>query len=93
MTKLAQSFGWEVTENEIIVGKQFGLVGPNKAPAIVSDRKAIVNGSTGDVLNTPKLGYTPLPNAQLEEAAHMMAKASGGTVEGFETFKGGNRDR
>jgi hypothetical protein len=91
MTKLAQSFGWEVTENEIIVGNQMGLVGPNKAPAIVSDRKAIVNGSTGTVLNTPKLGYTPLHNAQLEEAAHMMAQASGGTVEGFETFKGGKK--
>ena len=91
MTKLAQEFGWEVTQNDLIVGNQFGLVGPNQAPAIISDRKAIVNSSTGDVLNTPKLGYTPLQNSQLEDAALMMAEASGGTVEGFETFQGGKK--
>jgi hypothetical protein len=91
MTKLAQSFGWEVSQNDLIVGNQFDLVGPNKAPAIVTDRKAIVNSSTGAVLNTPKLGYTPLHNSQLESAAQMMAEASGGTVEGFETFQGGKK--
>jgi hypothetical protein len=91
MTKLEQSFGWEVTQNDLIVGNQFDLVGPNKAPAIVTDRKAIVNSSTGAVLNTPKLGYTPLHNSQLEDAAQMMAEASGGTVEGFETFQGGKK--
>ena len=91
MTKLAQEFGWEGTQNDLIVGNQFGLVGPNQAPAIITDRKAIVNSSTGYVLNTPKLGYTPLQNSQLEDAARMMAEASGGTVEGFETFQGGKK--
>jgi len=91
MKKLSQEFGWEVTQNEILVGNQIGLIGPNAAPAIVSDRKAIVNNSTGAVLNTPKNGYKPLSNLQLEDAARMMAEASSGTVEGFETFQGGKK--
>lgn len=93
MTKLAQSFGWEVQQRELIIGKQIGSedLFDDMVMNEVPNFKAIVNGSTGEVLNTPKPGYTPLHNSQLEDAAHMMAQASGGTVEGFETFQGGRK--
>ena len=94
MTKLAQSFGWEVAEREIKLGGVFGSETPiidDLTMAEVPNFKAIVHGTTGDVLNVPKPTYTPLLNQQLENAAQMMADASQGTVEGFETFQGGKK--
>lgn len=91
MKKLATTFGWEVQERELILG---GVIGSDIQDMSMSDipsYKAIVNGATNEVLNIPKQGYTPLQNSKLEEAAHMMAKASNGTIEGFETFKGGRK--
>ena len=95
MKKLATEFGWEVQQRELILGQQMGTKNPeiidNMLMADVPNFKAIVNGSTGEVLSTPKPGYTPLHNSQLMDAAHMMAQASNGTVEGFETFLGGRK--
>jgi hypothetical protein len=93
MKKLATQFGWEVQERELSLGKQIGSENPfdELTMADVPNFKAIVNGTTGEVLSVPKPGYTPLHNAQLESAAQMMATASGGSVEGFETFKGGKK--
>ena len=93
MTKLAQTFGWEVQEREIVLGgiKDQELTIDDFSMAEVPSFKAIINDQTGEVLSIPKQSYTPLLNSQLEEAAHMMAKASNGTVEGFETFKGGRK--
>ena len=93
MTKLATAFGWEVQERELVLGNQFGkeMDIDNISMQEVPNFKAIVNGATGEVLNVPKQGYSPLLNTELEEAAHMMAKVSNGSVEGFETFQGGRK--
>jgi len=94
MSKLAQSFGWEVSQRTLSLGGNFGEEVtdlPNHYGDESEEFKAIVNNSTGEWLSVHKKGYTPLHNSQLEEAAKMMADASQGTVEGFETFQGGRK--
>jgi hypothetical protein len=95
--ELAKSINWEVQERELILGSQINVeatadtvLDDNLMMNEVSGFKAII-GEGGKPIYMPKDGYTPLKNSQLMQAAEMMAAATNGTVEGFETFKGGRK--
>ena len=95
--ELAKSINWEVQERELILGSQINveptadtILDDNLMMNDVSGFKAII-GEGGHPIYIPKDGYTPLKNSQLMQAAEMMAAATNGTVEGFETFKGGRK--